>query len=246
MNNKNKLQKVMNDFDMDRNYLKIIRRRKRKNYYFYFKMITVPFCIIIFTCYLLMIQNDNKFDRLDKKSINITESALDIYSVIDRENSWAYDVSNTKILFEKSDIIVKVKVLKIGESTYEYTPKLSPTTPIYVETLEILKGSVDKNINMILKRGGSVTVRDFIENSPSTSVNKMGLNNLTEEEKNTKYIIYNESGNYDLEVGKIYVVALKKDDNGVCYISANGYSVFEISAKELYTNVLTGQKLILE
>lgn len=252
MNSKKDLQDVMNDFDMSKNYIKIIRRRKRKNMFFYFKIATVPICIFMVTGYLLLCQSNNRFDKNNTKldnnqdNINKSEINLDIYSIVDKETSWAYDVSNTDTLSEKADIIVKVKVLNIGEGTYEYTPNLSPTTPIYVETLEVLKGNKNKQINMILKRGGTVRVKEVIENCPSTSVNKMGLNTLTEEEKNTKYILYNESGNYDLEVGKTYVIALRngKDDN--YYISANGYSIFHVSNQEVYTNVLTGNKLIIK
>lgn len=256
MSSKKKLQNVMNDFDMYKNYTKIIKRRKRKHLFFCFKIVTVPICIIMFVCCLLLFQSNNKFDNTDnnrfdnvdndKDNINNLETNLDIYSIVDKENSWAYDVSNTETLYEKADIIIKAKVLEIGKGTYKYTPNLSPTTPIYVETLEVLKGNVDSNINIILKRGGVVTVREVIENSPSTSVNKMGLNLLTEEEKNTKYIVYNEDGNYDLEVGKTYVIALRNGNDGNYYISANGYSIFQVSNQKIYTNVLTGNELFLE
>lgn len=248
MSSKNKLQSVMDDFDMSKNYIKIIKKRKRERLHFYFKIITVPICVFMFVGYLLLCQNNNKFDNRDnnKDNINTPEINLDIYSVIDKETSWAYDVSNTEILSEKADVIVKVKVLEVGNGTFKYTPNLLPTTPIYVETLEVLKGDVSNQINMVLKRGGIVTVKEVIENSPSTSVNKMGLNNLTEEEQNRKYILYNESGNYDLKVGETYVIVLRKGNDGNYYISANGYSVFNILNKKIYVNVLTGNELLLK
>lgn len=256
MSSKNKLQNVMDDFDMSKNYIKIIKKRKRERLHFYFKIITVPICVFMFAGYLLLYQNNNKFDNTDNNklnnsdnnqdNINTPEINLDIYSVIDKETSWAYDVSNTETLSEKADVIVKVKVLEIGNGTYKYTPNLLPTTPIYVETLEVLKGDVNSQINMVLKRGGTVTVKEVIENSPSTSVNKMGLDKLTEEEQNRKYILYNERGNYDLKVGETYVIALRKGNDGNYYISANGYSIFNILNQKIYINVLTGNELLLK
>ena len=144
MNSKKDLQDVMNDFDMSKNYIKIIRRRKRKNMFFYFKIATVPICILMVTGYLLLCQSNNRFDKNNTKldnnqdNINKSEINLDIYSIVDKETSWAYDVSNTDTLSEKADIIVKVKVLNIGEGTYEYTPNFSTKNYLFHCLLNLL------------------------------------------------------------------------------------------------------------
>lgn len=169
---------------------------------------------------------------------------IDMYMNISRELSWAYNVSDTQLIANNSDYIVKVKVLNIGDGTYEYSPNSNPTTPIKVEILSILKGDKNVQISQILKWGGYVTIEEFINNNPAEQIEKMGLNKLSKLEQQSKYIQYEEMGNYDFQVGNTYVIALRENKNGNFFIVANGYGIFEedeISKK--YINVLTKKDL---
>ena len=231
-----------------------VRKKENKPLFYRYAMFLAIFFIVSFICFnsfkLMKFNDRNRIHdneiKEDDKIDNVSDS-IEIYMTIqnNQELSWAYDITNSKLVYEKADYVIKVKVLDIGKGTYEYSAKnQNPTTPIKVETLEKLKGDEEKNITQILQWGGIVSVEDVIKNTPETSVNKMGLNKLSDEEKQTKYIKYEESGNFDFEIGKTYIVALIVSKDGNFYIGANGYSIFESNSKDnVYTNVITNNKL---
>lgn len=265
MSNKDKIKKsISDDFNKDINYNEIINNIEKENNIMtkknVYKWSLVPICLVIgFVIFNICILNKSKnYDNkkvnngIEKIDNNIKKNIVDeskIYNTIEYSYFWAFDVSNPKLIAEDADYIIKVKVLGIEDSTYKYSPNFDPTTPIKVETLSILKGDKNVNINQILKWGGIVTIEEYIKNSPITSIEKMGLNKLSDEEKKTKYMKIEEPGNYDLEIGKTYVVNLIENENGNLFIGANGYSVFEVIGvpiNEKYKNVLTGNELILD
>lgn len=179
--------------------------------------------------------------------VNINKDIVpnrDVYMNISGELSWAYNVSDTQLIANNSDYIVKVKVLNSGDGTYEYSPNFNPTTPIKVETLSILKGDKNVQISQILKWGGYITIEEFINNNQAEQIEKMGLNKLSKLEQQSKYIQYEEMGNYDFQVGNTYVIALRENENGNFFIVANGYGIFEEDERsKKYINVLTKKDL---
>ena len=185
------------------------------------------------------LSNDNKKSSQDLdtplQDKNVATNEKRIFSIMETENSWAFDVSNTK----------------------EYSASDIPVTPISVEMLEVIKGNVSKPITKILQYGGYVTVKQVMEVSLDSRNEKMGLNKLTDEEQKSQYIYYAPDGNYDLEVGKTYVVALSsKNNQGNYFLASNGYAIFETdndtivpfsnNESPIYKNVLTGNRLVIE
>ena len=207
------------------------------------------------------LSNDNKKSSQDLdtplQDKNVATNEKRIFSIMETENSWAFDVSNTKEIFNDADYVVKVKVLGMENGTFEYSASDIPVTPISVEMLEVIKGNVSKPITKILQYGGYVTVKQVMEVSLDSRNEKMGLNKLTDEEQKSQYIYYAPDGNYDLEVGKTYVVALSsKNNQGNYFLASNGYAIFETdndtivpfsnNESPIYKNVLTGNRLVIE
>ena len=78
----------------------------------------------------------------------------------------------------------------------------------------------------------------------------MGLDTLTEEEKNNMYISYTSDYDYELQIGEEYILILSNDT--VSTIMASGYGIFiedsnnqvqSISTERIFKNVLTGNNL---
>lgn len=194
-------------------------------------------------------------DSLQNKDVTMSERK--IYSTIETENSWAFDVSDTQKVFHNADYVIKVKVLGIENGSFEYANNDIPVTPISVEMLDVIKGNVSEPITKILQYGGYVTVKQVMDVSLPSRNEKMGLNNLTEEEQKSQYIYYERDGNYNLEIGKTYVVALSsKNNKGNYFLGSNGYAIFEVSDNTVsplnsnesksYKNVLTGNELVIQ
>lgn len=79
---------------------------------------------------------------------------------------------------------------------------------------------------------------------------KMGLDTLTEEEKNNMYISYTSDYDYELQIGEEYILILSNDT--VSTIMASGYGIFiedsnnqvqSLSTERIFKNVLTGNNL---
>lgn len=253
MNNKKNLQNVMNDFDKDVNYKKIMQKINNKQSFSYLKMALLPAMSIVFILSLILIPKF-KINHLEgsKNYENNELPKFDVYGTFNDELSWAYNVGDTEQVAKRADIIIKIKVLGIGEGTFEYSVEYgNPYTPVYIETLAVYKGDKNTKVKQIMKPGGYVVMDEVIKNTRPESASKYGWNKLSEEERKNKYMYYELNGHFDFEIGKTYVVALHASINGEYYLSANGFNVFTIDVNSVansrsnFTNILTGKELII-
>lgn len=204
------------------------------------------------------VANNNEIvsSNIDKKQI---------YGTFEGSSSWAVDPKDPKELLKtsKNGSVVKVKIESIEEAIFFEKTKdfssLRPFTPIKVNFKNKLHGKNIKDIDTIYLRGGDVKISEMIKTIDSDSVEKMGLDKLTEKEKNDMYVSYTTDYDYKLKVGEEYTLILMELPNGAYVIDANGYGIFkedntslaksnstEKKSKKKFKNVLTGRELIDE
>ncbi len=193
-------------------------------------IITLPLIFLMFGCETKDLDSDKEQPRNYHGEQQI-------------EYSWAYDVSDYEKIIENSDGILKVKIQEIGDGTFKYSTGDGdyPISPIKVEVLDVLYGTTDdKNITEIYQAGGDVTITQMIDYYSESKINKMGLDTIDAAERDKTYVSYDVLDAKELEVGKTYIVCLKnKVDNQPNFISASGYSVFELEDNENYKNIVT-------
>lgn len=213
--------------------------------------------IKIFVMTLLLLcafgcENNALKNEVEKDNTETKER--EYYGYQDVSYSWAYEVNDYTKVIDKATKILKIKVLDIQDGTFEFSSGTSalPLSPIKVEVLEVLYGQNDDiNINTIYKQGGDVTVKQMRDFFPIEKIQKMGLDKLSDEEAEKKYISYNSTmSSVELEKGEIYVVTLKDwNSDGITFITPSGYGVFKLNeistlglnSGETYTNTITNK-----
>lgn len=212
------------------------------------KILAISFVLLILSgC------NNKQFDSTNNDN-NVNEK--EYYGTQTMEMSWAYEVQDAQKVIDNSQAIVKVKILSLEPGTFEYANGVNgyPMTPINVEVIETLKGDIDLGYMKIYQPGGDVTIKQMIDYYPPEKVEKMGLSNLSNDEINkyTKFIVNDST---ELEVNKIYVIALRNGDfETPSIIAPCGYGIFELNdtnslqstGNELYKNVLTDTLLDID
>ena len=107
-----------------------------------------------------------------------------------------------------------------------YNP-YQPCTPIKVELIENLYGEdIVLKDDIIYMQGGKIRISELIKHLDDVDIERMGLNTLTKEEKENKFIKYSTEYSTDIQEGKEYVVIIGKMDNGVYTIVDEGCGIF--------------------
>ena len=119
-----------------------------------------------------------------------------------------------------------------------------------VEIKDVLKGNCSLGEKTIYMIGGDVKVSEVINRKSEAEIEKMGLDTLSDEEKESMYISYSTDYDFPLEVNRDYAVILSNSD--IPTIMGNGYGIFENKnnvnglntlSTNSFTNVLTGKAL---
>lgn len=168
---------------------------------------------IIGACILASIITMFSFsNNSEKNAINSEISEEDIYATITFECGDAViDMDDISEVYDFADLVVVGTITERSDATMSSISAL-PYTPGKIEINKVLKGeSVDDEVTFIMP-GGTCTVEQFINGNKNLSERseKMGLNKLTKSEKQNKYIKYVYDRFIDFEVGKEYVIMLKK------------------------------------
>lgn len=173
----------------------------------------------------------------------------DILWVSEISANWSLDPTDVDAVVngqQSATTVIKGVVKSIGKADFLVEGSGVPVTPYTVEVKEVCSGKAVGDEITVCLNGGTVLVKDVIAGVPSTSSQKMGLDKLTDEEKNTKYISYAMSdGGASLDVGSEYVFVLN-EQGGIYLAACNGYGIFEgnsQSAQNLgeYKNVVSGK-----
>jgi hypothetical protein len=214
--------------------------------------ITIAVSIIAIIIILNLSSNvqNAKIEQQEIASSNISEKQ--IYGTFKTDASWVKDptIVDNIIDMAKDSSIIKVKILSLGESNFLDLTSPVPHTAIQVEVEEVLEGTFSKGTKTIYIEGGNVKVSNVIKTMNEVEIAKMGLDTLTEEEKNNMYISYTSDYDYELQIGEEYILILSNDT--VSTIMASGYGIFiedsnnqvqSLSTERIFKNVLTGNNL---
>jgi hypothetical protein len=175
----------------------------------------------------------------------------DIYGTFESENSWVFDPREPENLFRASGSVVQIKVLSISEA--KILPKTEnfyadrPFTPIEVTIQETIEGNPLSGKKTIYVQGGDLRISNLVESWDKNRVSLLGLNKLTKEEQESKFMSFTSEYDYEMEPGKEYAVILaKQQTEGEIYtVMARGYGIFEIEENKnggkIYRNVITGR-----
>jgi hypothetical protein len=192
----------------------------------------------------------NTGSKNTEESVRFQEEK-DIYGTIESENSWAFDPREPENLFTTDGSVVQIKVLSLDEA--KILPKTEPFytdrpyTPIKVTIQETLDGNQLYGRKTIYVQGGDLRISNLVESWDKNRVSLLGLNKLTKEEQESKFMSFTSEYDYKMEPGREYAVILAKQqtDGEIYTVMARGYGIFEIEENKnggkLFRNAITGR-----
>lgn len=199
--------------------------------------------------------NDGVDEQSNQPSVQANDAKVDaiaeqdILWVSEVSANWSLDPTDVNAVVnggQDNTTVIKGVVKSVGKAAFLVEGSGVPVTPYTVEVQEVYSGKAVGGEITVCLNGGTVLVKDVIAGVPSTSSQKMGLDKLSDEEKNTKYISYAMSdGGASLDVGNEYVFVLN-EQGGIYLASCNGYGVFEGNSQapqnlSEYKNVVSGK-----
>lgn len=192
---------------------------------------------------------NEKFDKEEKKifgEYNISEG------MNDKDPKIPQNLLNNNYTF-----VVKVKVIAIGSEaqilprTENFYNPYMPYTPIEIEVIDSISGDNLTGKMTVYIQGGDIKISALEKTIDVEEQKKMGIYDLTKEEKESMFIEYSIDNNYDLVENNEYVLLLSKQATDLYTINSNGYGIFvedssivkNRSNSMVLKNVLTGNKL---
>lgn len=168
------------------------------------------------------------------------------------EAVYEYDVSYPSIV-EHCDRVALCKVLSLDE-VYLGKGWPVPSTSYIVQVEEEVFGDASQDTFKISTEGGFVTVGTYCEQHDESVVNKLGLDKISADDKETKLLALFPGTYQTIIPGKSYVFFLKKaSDQGKLsnrddyYVIGDGYGVFSYDAESgSYRNELNERGFTLE
>lgn len=228
-------------------------------------IIILSLAVLIIISLLIAIVLFNKNLKIDKSILknsiieNVVEKKVandnqdeNIFKVVEMQSNYAIDPMNPINLIDQKSVLLKIKVNKIGDAKFifkngSFGNPYIPFSPMTVDVLQdYSKKNVQLNNNILYVEGGKIKITEYEKSIDDVDKSRMGIDKMTNEEKNHKYIKYAFPETYNFEVGKEYIVIAKEIANGTYVVLNGGYSVFEpklISERSLNTfdlkNVMT-------
>ncbi len=175
-----------------------------------------------------------------------TDNKIDAY--ISAESTWAYDVTDPKVVLENTDYFAKIKVKTKEKTKYFVKNKMMPCETYNVEVLDVISPmntSLPKNIKIAIN-GGVVSMEEYVSTLDSETKEKTNTNDLSKKELKKQIMISDESY-YELIQGNEYFICIRdltQDENykGYYGMPEGGYDVFQ-EKDGVYINVLTQNTL---
>jgi hypothetical protein len=241
-----------------------VRRRKSKNNFFLNRKAIAAGLLSMTLLTILYLGLDRQETKMQQEHAghqintgfkNAEESVRfleekDIYGTYESENSWAFDPREPENLFTADGSVVQIKVLSLDEA--KILPKTEtfytdrPYTPIEVIIQETLDGNQLSGKKTIYVQGGDLRISNLLESWDKNRVSLLGLDKLTKDEQESKFMSFTSEYDYEMEPGKEYAVILaKQQTKGEIYtVMARGYGIFEIdetkNGGKIFRNVITG------
>jgi len=194
-----------------------------------------------------------------------------IYMSMSLDNMWAIDPSIPQEWIFENSTVVKLRIISqdnvSGFLNFVNFSDIAPYRKVEVKILDSFYGDKLSGEMTIYLQGGKILLKDFIEQDPLDRAEKMGLYNLSEEERNTLFINYGSDYDFEIQDNQEYIMILGNFD-GFYTNTGRGFCIFQENLKdediklidlfpplkvetenkvifEGYRNVLTGNELIL-
>ena len=187
-------------------------------------------------------ENDVKktIAHLDTNKIKIEGTNLVNYS-------YEFNPTEPESMLEgNGKYLVKAKVLAVGEG--EFIPEKnehSPLIPVQIEVEEVLYGDNFKpKDDLIYMYSGYVSLSNIQKHFAKADLEKMGLANINDMDKENKYIKYESEYSYQLEQNKEYIFILQDTYDGGYHILGEGAGIFtEAESNNSIKNVKTNKEV---
>jgi len=155
------------------------------------------------------------------------------YARSNRQSAWAFDMTDTEMMLNESHAVVRARVLSAQKTLYVSPYHSLPNTPLKVQVLEVLSGDIKTGTQTIYFPGGAVTAEQYLEQNPSSGA-KMGLLELSKNERKKMYIESLCETDFDLKKNAEYVFLLIRNDELDKYFVGDGaYSTFTTGMKNV-------------
>ena len=189
------------------------------------------------------VNDDSNIDSIkSSKTSNISED--DIILNISGSSCFSEEVWKSDVRNNISDCIIIGKVASIDGAT-NYNDKVNEYTLIktlgQIEVLKVIKGDITEKKIPFIRLGGIINFKEYekgLVDSQKAKMNSM-IKNLTEEEKENKYVSQKFGKDIDIEEGVIYLMYLTYSDDYDRYsISFFEYGLNELEIQEEVSTVM--------
>ena len=141
-------------------------------------------------------------------------------------------MTNNTFIAEDAEIIV-IGTIKSLDGVVNYNPTkedyVMTRTVGTIEVDKVIKGNLAEDEIPFIKLGGIIPISEYEKGIPEEQAEKFGFNQMSEEEKETKYISEQLEEDIEIEQGKTYLMYLKYySDYGkysICYLQ---YGIREV------------------
>ncbi|MDR3344486.1 MAG: hypothetical protein LBT21_02675, partial [Oscillospiraceae bacterium] len=139
----------------------------------------------------------------------------------------------------QAEVVVRAKVLSAGTAgLFEPGAPSSPYTPLNVQVLEVLSGDMELGAQTLYFPGGAVTAEEYLSKNP-TSGQKIGLAELSQSERKSKYLQFTSETDFDIKKNTEYVFVLGQDVEKVApdlfFVYVGAYGTFTKDKKNVKT-----------
>lgn len=182
------------------------------------------------------------------------ESEREIAWVVESENLYEADPGVLKNLYiPDRNVIIRATVTESNaDNNAVFLQEMldansyTPITPMKIQINEVILGKVDSSIDTIYVTGGTISLQELYLNLPEGTVDKMGLNDLSEAERLTQYVSYEEDADFSYETGKEYILVVSNSPGFPNRVYGNGYGTFIPSDDQgrgstSFTNAVSGR-----
>lgn len=199
--------------------------------------------VAIFTIFFTFNTSITANKETSSASLDVQNSISnnDIYPTVQIDANYSIPLDAQSILNASSNIF-EAKITKVGKPYFQNQTDPYPLTPIQLDIIKQYKGTIQNSSITLDIPGGNIIISDLLNQINEERIAKMNLDDLSEEDKNTKYISYQLETDFDYkEEDKLLFAANYEKETDSYLLSLGGYSVFTINGDETFNNILTDE-----
>ena len=203
--------------------------------------IIIGICTVVAALAVAIVPQVTSNDNI-KDSSNIEDSIVATISF--GSGDAIIDMESVGAIYDFADTVVIGRVTEKQDATMSSISPF-PYTPYTMTVDKVIKGEEIGDSLQFNVSGGTVTVKTFIHNTRSTweRAVKMGLTELSENEKNSKYVQYISNLTDEYTVGESYIMILSKCSDGT-YTVIDDNGTVEIGDFDILDSINTKENVI--